>query len=381
MSRGVVFVATGDPERRTGGNLYNRRVLERLDREGFGLVPRITLPDSAADAVRSLRDSLSALKPRLVVVDSIALAPAAALVDWIIADLGASVACLMHMRPSDLLGQDYRIDLGTRFGGSETPPAFPGLSGLIPLPDLERRLLSRTDRVIAVSPRLAQRLVDAGARPERVVVVPPGRDGAVAAVRRTRDHRSSDDLRFLTVANWSAAKGVHLVVSALARLSRPTSTLDLVGDPGDPAYADQVRAQIVGLGLNERVRVHGSQPPERLAAFYADADVFVLPSRSEGFGIVYAEALSGGLPIVATNVGPIPDIVGDAGLLVPPDDLPALATALERLAEDPDLRSRLGRAALLRADRLPTWDQTAESFRQVVAELLSKRPAPRARTA
>lgn len=379
MGGGVVFVAAGDPGRFTGGNRYNNRVLARLDREPFGPVQRLFLPDSPAAAIPELRHSLSALKPSLVVVDSIALAPAAALVEWITADLGATVACLMHMLPSDLLGTHGLVDLGQLFDVPGSA-ARGRTSGPVSLPDLERRLLSGADRVIAVSPSLGRALVNAGARPDRVVVVPPGRDGSGETVR-VSDRVRTPDVRFLTVANWSPAKGIHLVVAALAQLPGPASTLDLVGDPGDASYADQVRAGIASLGLSERARVHGSRPPERLAPFYASADVFVLPSRSEGFGIVYAEALSHGLPVIATNVGPIPDLVGDAGLLVPANDSVALAAAMERLAKDPNLRFHLSQRARRRARLLPTWDQTADRFRQVTVDLLSGRPPPRARTA
>ncbi|NJO82508.1 MAG: glycosyltransferase [Blastochloris sp.] len=106
-----------------------------------------------------------------------------------------------------------------------------------------------------------------------------------------------------------------------------------------------------------------------LAAAYARADLFALPSRFEGYGLVYAEALAYGLPILACAVGPLPALIGaEAGLLVPPNDQAALNNGLRRLLHDPELRRAMAAAARRRAATLPTWDDTAAGFLRALRE-------------
>ena len=111
------------------------------------------------------------------------------------------------------------------------------------------------------------------------------------------------------------------------------------------------------------MRVAGAVPAEWLDGFYRGADLFVLPSRFEGYGMAFAEAIAHGLPVVGTTAGAIPDTVPDgAGVLVPPDDVPALTSVLRRLIGDADERSRLAKGARAAAARLPTWADSAALF-------------------
>ena len=104
-----------------------------------------------------------------------------------------------------------------------------------------------------------------------------------------------------------------------------------------------------------------------LGASYALADLFVLPSRYEGYGIVYAEALARALPIIACDVGPVPDLVGrEAAVLVQPDDEEELSAALDLLIGDSALRASMSAAASRRATRLPRWEDTVSGFEQVL---------------
>src|SRR5690606_10381177 len=111
--------------------------------------------------------------------------------------------------------------------------------------------------------------------------------------------------------------------------------LDCVGSTTrDPATAAKVRARIERHGLGGRVVLHGETSRAALDACYAAACAFVLPSHLEGYGMAFADALAHGLPVVGTTAGAIPETVGDAGVLVPPGDAPALADALARVLDD-----------------------------------------------
>jgi glycosyltransferase involved in cell wall biosynthesis len=110
---------------------------------------------------------------------------------------------------------------------------------------------------------------------------------------------------------------------------------------------------------------------------YASAGVFVLPSSYEGYGIVYAEALAFGLPVIACDVGPVPELVGrEAAVLVPANDKEALSAALDLLLDDPTLRARMSEAAGLLASQLPRWQDTVTGFENALraAATAPKRP-------
>ena len=128
----------------------------------------------------------------------------------------------------------------------------------------------------------------------------------------------------------------------------------------DPATAGRLRAAVTAAGIGDRVRLPGELGEADLAAAYAAADLFVSASLYEGYGMALAEALARGLPIVAATGGAVADTVPvSAGLLVPPGDVPALAAALRRCIDEPDLRDRLRRGAIQARAGLPTWADTA----------------------
>jgi glycosyltransferase involved in cell wall biosynthesis len=145
--------------------------------------------------------------------------------------------------------------------------------------------------------------------------------------------------------------------------------LTIAGDRSrDPAAASRLDAAIGRLGLDRRVNVLGAVADERLAALYDAADLFVVASRFEGYGMAYAEAIAHGLPVVGTNAGAIPETVPPgAGVLVPPDDVEALAATLRRLIENPREREHL--AAGARAVRFPSWQEQAARFAHMLESL------------
>jgi glycosyltransferase involved in cell wall biosynthesis len=315
-----VLLVSGDIARRTGGNLYDRRMERACRRVGVPL--QIVTVASTAQA----RSVLARAKPRVVVIDSIAIPVAAPLVRWIREELRARLVALMHM-PTGARGA--------------------------------RVVLRAADRVVAVSPDLARTLESAGVPRSRLTVIPPGSDGIPHLARGERRARDREPLRVLAVANWSSPKGIATLVRAAAHV--PELRLDLVGDTGTGAYRDRVHALIRSHGLENRVVIHGSLGERALARRYAEADVFALPTEREGYGIVFAEALMRGLPIVAADIASVRAIVGDAGVFVPPRRVRPLAAAL-RLMTDPWLRRRLAKAARARARALPRWSASQQAF-------------------
>lgn len=213
-----------------------------------------------------------------------------------------------------------------------------------------RRALAAGTRLVAVTRHEVEHYARLGVDPAKVDVVPNGippealvpGDGA-----RFRKEHSLEGPLVLFLARLGHDKGVQDLVRAAAQVVRhhPTATFALCGrDAGAGASARRLADR---LGLAGRVRFLGPVTDPRDA--YAACDAFCLPSHYEAFGIVYLEAMAQGKPVVGTTAGGIPEVVGDAGLLAPPRDPPALAGALERLLEDPVLRRDLGRKGLARA--------------------------------
>jgi glycosyltransferase involved in cell wall biosynthesis len=128
-----------------------------------------------------------------------------------------------------------------------------------------------------------------------------------------------------------------------------------------------LRDQIAALGLTDRVELAGVVTEERLASLYAGADLFVLPSRYEGYGMAYTEAVSHGVPVVGTTAGAIPEAVpAGAGILVEPDDVAGLTATLRRLIESPGERAQLATGARAAAASLPSWTDAGRLFSQAL---------------
>jgi glycosyltransferase involved in cell wall biosynthesis len=234
-------------------------------------------------------------------------------------------------------------------------------------PDRERGCeepLLRSDRLVAVSGHGREVLLDRDVEAGRIHVVPPGFDGIA---KGERPHPGGDLLHVLCVAQWIPRKGILELVEAWTLHERPGAVLELVGETdADHGYEMRVRAAIPAAPRNAIV-VSGCVDDATLGRAYASADVFALPSRYEGYGIVYAEALASGLPVIACDVGPVPEVVGrEAAVLIQPDDKIALSAALDLLLEDAALRANMSEAARRRASILPRWEDTVAGFEAVL---------------
>jgi glycosyltransferase involved in cell wall biosynthesis len=230
---------------------------------------------------------------------------------------------------------------------------------------LDRRAYRQVRRLLVASDSLADDLRREGWPTAHIHVVPPGRDVAAEIGPAPGDLRHGRRVAFLCVGNWVERKGILSLLDAFAGLDKSEGTLHLVGSTQtQPAYARRVWGRLARADLRERVIVHGALPLAQVAALYAAADVFVLPSLKEPYGTVYGEAMAFGLPVVGWRAGNLPYLAEHEreGWLVPPGDLTGLANAMRLLAHDPVLRSNLGAAAKERALARPTWDEVAALF-------------------
>jgi glycosyltransferase involved in cell wall biosynthesis len=176
-----------------------------------------------------------------------------------------------------------------------------------------------------------------------------------------------------------AKYGPDVLVEALSLLPADADyEVTIVGD-GD--LRPTLEARVGELNLADKVRFAGRLPNTEVASLLSELDVFAMPSRREEWGVAAAEASASGLPVVATNVGGIPEILadGETGILVPPEDPAALARALERLIADPGLRSRLGAAGRRRIEELYRWDRCVDRMELVYRRVVEAR-SPSGRT-
>ena len=346
MVKRFAFAVPGDLATPTGGYAYDRRMIAELGDLGWQ-IDLLDLGDGfpwLSDATRAAaRMQLLAVPAgRTIVVDGLALG-------------------VLPETASELIGRNRLLAL------VHHPLALE--SGLTAeraesLRRSERAALASAHGVIVTSTATARLVIsDYDVPAERVTVARPGNDRVPLAQDR-RVRRRDGVVQLLSVGAVVPRKGFYVLIAALANLTDLPWRLTIAGDlTRDRNTAVQLEADVAHSGLGERVVIPGAVSPERLAALYAEADVFVLASHFEGYGMAYAEAVAHGLPVIGSNAGAIPDTVPpDAGLLVPPGNVAALAQALHSVITDSDLRQRLARAAHAAAPRFSTWRQSAEIF-------------------
>jgi glycosyltransferase involved in cell wall biosynthesis len=340
----VLLVTLGDPAQLSGGYLYHRRLADYAPahgiRFGFVSVPDGPFPLPLLTARRVARRVLEQ-RPAAVVVDSIAAAFLAPAIDML---AGVPLLGSLHQPPGGIDHGAVRTRLQAR---------------------LDLIVYRRAALLLVASELLAAQLADWRLPRRQVAVVPPGRDVAPPPDGALPELRQGRSAAILCVGNWIARKGILALLEAMARLPADAATLHLVGKTNvEPAYAARVHARLANDDLRDRVVVHGPVDLARVAALYAAADLFALPSTREPFGTVYGEAMALGLPVVGVAAGNLPHLASDGveGCIVPPDDVPALAAALLALCRDPERRRRMGEAARRRASRRPTWEETAARF-------------------
>lgn len=346
--RACNFVIPGDWRTPTGGYRYDRRIVLALREAGWqvgvcALDDGFPWPEAAARADAE-RQFAALADGALVVADGLAF--------------GALPELTQHhaarLRWVALVHHPLHLETGLTDTDRDA------------LREREQRALQGARRVITTSAATAGDVAALGVPADRIAVVEPGTDPVVrrAAFRRG----SAEELQLLCVATLTPRKGHAVLLEALGGLRHLPWTLHNVGSTSrDPATATRLQAACADLGLAGRVHWHGEVDEATLAAHYAAADLFVLPSFHEGYGMAVAEALAHGLPVVTTTAGAlVQTLPPDAGLAVPPGDVPTLRAALARLLVDASARAACATATHDAAARLSTWPQAAQRFAAVL---------------
>jgi D-inositol-3-phosphate glycosyltransferase len=247
----------------------------------------------------------------------------------------------------------------------------------------EERVIAEADRILAPTPSEAAQLVGLyRADPDHIRIVPPGVDHTLFFPRSQEDARArlhlTDMCLALYVGRLQPHKGpdvaVRTLAEAVARDPERCLMLAIVGGPSGTAHAGEVEhlfALATALGVQDRLILFPPQPQARLADFYAAADVVLVPSRSESFGLVALEAQACGTPVVAAAVGGLRHVVdhGRSGFLVQGHDPADHADRMLEILDRPELARTLGEAAAREALRF-TWDATVAELAGVYRELL-----------
>jgi len=343
------FLLPGAPQTRTGGYIYDQRILDALTARGWhtrvhSLDPSFPFPTDAAlahaDAVLTRLDDGA-----LVVIDGLALGAMPSIVAKHAARL--TIVALVHHA------------LAAETGLTAEQKAA--------LAESEHSALDHVAGIIVTSEWTRDELVADGVRAERIAVVRPGTDPAPLA-------QGSGDaaLHLLSVATLTPRKGHAVLFDALAQIRNLPWTLDCVGSATrDPETAAALARQLERLKLTKRVTLRGELDSDALDAAYANADLFVLTSYLEGYGMAHAEALARGLPIVTTAAGAVTVTVpNDAAVFVPPGERGEFARALERVLVDEEVRENLARGARRARASLPTWDAAGAQFAEALERLV-----------
>lgn len=346
----AVFAIPGDKDRRTGGFIYEATLLRVLNEIGC-TTAHLELPDSfpdptAADMAETLRLLGDVPSGQPIILDGLvfgAIAPEG------LARVTAPVIAMIHH------------PLGLEAGLTPDRAAF--------LRANEAAALRHTAHALVPSPETARLLVaEFGADPARVTVAQPGFRRPVV------DRRPATPPLILSVGLLAPRKGHDVLLRALAALRDLPWQAEIVGKAHDTATETALFALRDALDLGQLVTFRGELQAADLEALFNAASVFALATRYEGYGMVLSEAMFYGLPVVSCAVGAVPDTVGDAALLVPPDDSAAFSDALRKVLVKPEVAADYGARAVEFSRTLPAWEATAGIAARVIRSLAAARP-------
>lgn len=344
----VAFAIPGDIDAPTGGYAYDRRLLSLLPSYGIG-ARHLALPggfptpseDDLAETERRLNATPEGTR---LVIDGLAFG---AMPADLVARLDRRIIALVH----------HPLALESGISAERRAALLAS----------ERAALAHARHVIVTSDATRRTLIaDYGVPAAIITVAEPGTDPAPRATG------TGSPMQLLSVGAVSPRKGYDVLVTALKPLAALDWRLTIAGaDDRDPAAVRALRTEIDASGLADRIVLAGTVVPATLDRFYDSADLFVLPSLYEGYGMVLAEAMSRGLAIVCTTGGAAAETVPDAAAIkVPPGDAEALSRALATVLGDNKLRKSMRRASWETGRTLPTWNETA---RRVAAAIVGIR--------
>ena len=330
----IVPAGIDDPARPSGGNTYDRRVRSGLAAAGWTvLLHEVSGPNAPlAHALARIPDGSVVLLDGLVASPDVLVPESRRL----------RLVLLVHMP----LGRDE--------------------------PDArEAAVLSAATSVVTTSAwARGVLLANYALRKDRVHVAEPGVEAAALAPGTATATGGS----LLSVAAVIPGKGHDVLVDALATLAGRRWRCLCVGSlERDPGFVASLHRRATEGGMDAWLRFSGALPEDDLARSYREADLLVLPSRSETYGMVVTEALARGLPVVAADVGGVPEAMGHGtdgnrpGVLVPPEDAAALGDALRAWLADADLRRRWRQAARERRETLTGWSRTTAAVADALA--------------
>ncbi|AAV44817.1 glycosyl transferase family 4 [Haloarcula quadrata] len=244
---------------------------------------------------------------------------------------------------------------------------------------VERRYLGTVQAVVCNSATTRNVVTNLGVDPEDTVVAPPAGDQFDPDIDRATIERraTTEPLQVVFVGNVSPRKGLDTLVDGVAAAAVDID-LTVVGRHVDAAHVTSVQERVREHDLADRVQFAGRLPDGELAKTLRSSHVLAVPSRYEGFGIVYLEGMSFGLPALATRAGGAADIVTDdeTGVLVDPDDSAAVARELERFATDRDRLAEMGWAARRNYETHPDWEETVGRVRDLLSDIVQPTEVP-----
>jgi glycosyltransferase involved in cell wall biosynthesis len=337
--RSLVFIVPGRLETRTGGYEYDRQMVVGLRARGWSVEVREidgSFPRPTSAALDEAARVLAAIPDRaMVLIDGLALGAMPAEVEREASRL--RIVALIHLPLAAEIGIGQ--DEASRLDASE------------------RRAIAAASLVIVTGKTTRAALAGYGVASHLIAVVEPGTERAPLATGS-----GEGPLQLLCVATLNPGKGHDMLVRALAAVPHDNWHLTCAGSlDRHPPTVQRLREALQADGLDARVSLVGDLDTAALAACYDGADLFVLATLHETYGIAVADALARGLPVVSTATGAIPELVGDqAGMVVPVGDTAALTSALSQVLGDPHLRARLAEGARRVRDRLPAWDNAVD---------------------
>jgi len=345
------FVLPGSLTEVTGGYQYDRRLIEGLRSLGWEITVHLldgSFPFPTSAALAGSKAVLASLPDEvLVLIDGLALG---AMPDVVAAHAD-------RLRLVGLIHHPLALENGLTHAIAQR------------LRGSEEAALRYVRHVIATSAFTRDGLASYGVASARISIVEPGTDEAPLA-----QGSEDDSCEILCVANLIPRKGHDLLIEALADLRHLRWRLTCAGSTQrSQETAAALRRKIAATGLGERIRMPGELDGAALEQCFGAADLFVLPTRHEGFGMVVAEALAHGLPVLATRTGAIPDLVlPDAGVVVPPNDARSLRDALSRLLAEPNVLARFAKGAREARARLPRWSQACADAARILIEAANR---------